>query len=78
MAEKLVGHDHKVCHLEGQCWADEGPDFPHAPAETVIVAVTPGDSPAAEFIPQREVDAAIRTMMEKENRRWPSKSNWRN
>jgi hypothetical protein len=27
MAEKFAGHDYKVCHLEGQWWADDGSDF---------------------------------------------------
>ena len=62
MAEKLVGHDYKVCHLEGQWWADDGSDFRmHQPKRwrwRLLIRV-----PA--FITPREVDAAIKAVIEK-------------
>ena len=62
MAEKFAGHDYKVCHLEGQWWAQDGTDFhTHQPKEwqwRLLIRVP-------EFITQREVDAAIKTAIEK-------------
>lgn len=62
MAEKFAGHDYKVCHLEGQWWADDGSDFrTHQPKEwqwRLLIRVP-------EFITQKQVDAAIRTAMAK-------------
>jgi hypothetical protein len=62
MAEKFVGHDYKVCHLEGQWWAENGSDFRrHQPKEwrwRLLIRVP-------EFVSQGEVDAAIKTVLEK-------------
>ena len=62
MAEKFAGRDYKVCHLEGQWWADNGSDFrTHQPKEwqwRLLIRVP-------EFISQKEVDAAIKTVLEK-------------
>jgi len=62
MAEKSAGYDYKVCHLEGQWWAEDGADFrTHQPKEwewRLMIRVP-------EFITQREVDAAIKTVLAK-------------
>lgn len=62
LAEKLVGQDYKVCHLEGQWWAEDGSDFHmHQPKQwrwRLLIRVP-------EFIMQRAVDAAIKTVIEK-------------
>jgi hypothetical protein len=62
MAEKLAGHDYKVCHLEGQWWADDGSDFrTHQAREwqwRLLIRVP-------EFINQNQVDAAIQTVLAK-------------
>jgi len=62
MAEKLAGHDYKVCHLEGQWWAEDGVDFrAHQPKEwqwRLLVRVP-------DFIKQKQVDAAIKAVMKK-------------
>ena len=62
MTEKFAGHDYKVCHLEGQWWADDGSDFhTHQPKEwqwRLLIRVP-------EFITQAHVDAAIKTVIEK-------------
>jgi len=62
MAEKIVGHDYKVCHLEGQLWADDGSDFrTHQPNEwqwRLLIRVP-------EFITQKQVEAAVQTAMTK-------------
>jgi len=60
MAEKLAGHDFKVCHLEGQWWAEDAPDFrARRPQEwewRLLIRVP-------EFITQHELDAAIQSVM---------------
>jgi len=62
MAEKFAGHDYKVCHLEGQWWADGSVDFRnHQPKEwqwRLLIRVP-------EFITQTQVDTAIKTVIEK-------------
>ena len=62
MTEKLAGNDYKVCHLEGQWWAENGSDFrTHQPKEwkwRLLLRVP-------EFITRTEVDAAIKTVIEK-------------
>ncbi len=62
MAEKFAGNDYKVCHLEGQWWADDGSDFrSHQPKEwqwRLLIRVP-------EFIAQKQVDAAIATVIAK-------------
>lgn len=62
MAEKFAGHNYKVCHLEGQWWAEDGADFhSHQPKEwqrRLLIRVP-------EFITQTEVDAAIKVVIEK-------------
>lgn len=62
MAEKFAGHDYKLCHLEGQWWAENGSDFrTHQPKEwkwRLLIRVP-------EFITQKEVDAAIKSVIEK-------------
>jgi hypothetical protein len=62
MAEKVAGHDYKVCHLEGQWWADDGSDFrTHQTREwqwRLLIRVP-------EFINQNHVDAAIQTVLAK-------------
>jgi len=62
MAEKFSGHDYKVCHLEGQWWAEDGADFrTHQPKEwewRLLIRVP-------EFITQEEVDDAIKSVMAK-------------
>lgn len=62
MAEKSAGHDYKVCHLEGQWWADDGCDFrahqPKAWQWRLLIRVP-------EFITQKQVDAAIQTVIAK-------------
>ena len=62
MAEKFAGHDYKVCHLEGQWWADDGSDFhTHQPKEwqwRLLIRVP-------EFITQSQLDSAIKTVIEK-------------
>jgi hypothetical protein len=64
MAEKSAGYDYKVCHLEGQWWAEDGADFrAHQPKEwewRLMIRVP-------EFITQREVDAAVRAVLAKGN-----------
>jgi len=60
MAEKYAGHDYKVCHLEGQWWAQGGTDFrTHQPKEwqwRLLIRVP-------EFITQTEVNDAIKTVV---------------
>jgi hypothetical protein len=62
MAEKFAGHDYKVCHLEGQWWAENGSDFrTHQSKEwqwRLLIRVP-------EFITQNEVNAAIKSVLEK-------------
>ena len=62
MAEKFAGHDYKVCHLEGQWWADDGGDFrtrqPNQWQWRLLIRVP-------EFITQKEVDPAIQTVITK-------------
>ena len=62
MAEKFAGHDYKVCHLEGQWWAEDGADFrSHKPNEwewRLLIRVP-------EFITQAEVSDAIKSVMAK-------------
>lgn len=62
MAEKLTGKDYKVCHLEGQWWADDGSDFrTHQTKEwqwRLLIRVP-------EFITQKQVEAAIQTVVAK-------------
>jgi len=62
MAEKFAGHDYKVCHLEGQWWAEDGADFrTHTPKEwqwRLLIRVP-------EFITQNELDDAIKTVMKR-------------
>ena len=62
MAEKFAGHDYKVCHLEGQWWADNGSDFrTHQPKEwqwRLLIRVP-------DFITQKESDAAIKAVIAK-------------
>ena len=62
MAEKFAGHDYKVCHLEGQWWAEDHADFrTHEPKEwqwRLLIRVP-------DFIKQSEVDDAIKTVMAK-------------
>lgn len=62
MAEKFAGHDYKVCHLEGQWWAENGSDFrTYQPREwqwRLLIRVP-------EFIMQNEVNAAIKSVIEK-------------
>ena len=60
MAEKLAGNDYKVCHLEGQWWAEDGSDFrTHQTKEwqwRLLIRVP-------EFINQTQVDAAVQTVL---------------
>lgn len=62
MAEKMAGHDYKVCHLEGQWWADKACDGQSLQAEAfewkLLIRVP-------EFITQKDLDAAIRSVMAK-------------
>jgi len=62
MAEKFAGHDYKVCHLEGQWWAEDKCDFrSHQPQEwqwRLLIRVP-------EFITQKELDRAIKSVMAK-------------
>ena len=62
MAEKMAGHDYKVCHLEGQWWADKACNGhslqPEAVDWRLLIRVP-------EFITQEEVDAAIATVIAK-------------
>lgn len=62
MAEKFAGHDYKVCHLEGQWWAENGSDFrTHQPREwqwRLLIRVP-------EFITQNQVNAAIKSVIDK-------------
>jgi hypothetical protein len=62
MAEKFAGHDYKVCHLEGQWWAGGGSDFhTHQTKEwqwRLLIRIP-------EFITQKEVDGAIKTVIAK-------------
>ena len=62
MAEKFVGHDYKVCHLEGQWWAEGCEDFrTHKPEEwewRLLIRVP-------EFVTQTQVDAAIKSVVAK-------------
>lgn len=63
-AEKLAGHDFKVCHLEGQWWAhnEAGLDFrSRDPKEwewRLLIRVP-------EFITQKDLDAAIQSVLTK-------------
>ncbi len=62
MAEKFAGHDYKVCHLEGQWWAEDGADFRTHPSkewEWRLMIRVP------EFITQKDVDAAIKAALAK-------------
>ncbi len=62
MAEKSAGFDYKVCHLEGQWWAEDGSDFrTHQPKEwewRLMIRVP-------EFITQRDVDVAVKAALAK-------------
>jgi hypothetical protein len=62
MTEKISGHDFKVCHLEGQWWAEDSADFrTHKPTEwewRLMMRVP-------EFITQQELDSAIKTVLAK-------------
>jgi len=62
MAEKFAGHDYKVCHLEGQWWAEDGTDFrTHTPKEwewRLLIRVP-------EFIAKAELEDAIKSVMSK-------------
>jgi len=62
MAEKFAGHDYKVCHLEGQWWAEDHCDFrEHHPKDwqwRLLIRVP-------DFITQKEVDDTIKTVMAK-------------
>jgi len=62
MAEKLAGHDYKVCHLEGQWWANGGTDLhAHRPKEwqwRLLIRVP-------EFILQGDLQASIQSVIEK-------------
>jgi hypothetical protein len=62
MAEKFAGHDYKVCHLEGQWWADDQCDFRTHEAKDwlwrLLIRVP-------EFITQKELDNAIKTVLAK-------------
>lgn len=62
MAEKFAGHDYKVCHLEGQWWAENGSDFrtrqPRDWQWRLLIRVP-------EFVGQEEVDAAIKAVIAK-------------
>jgi len=62
MTEKFAGHDYKVCHLEGQWWAEDGTDFrTHQPKEwkwRLLIRVP-------EFITQKEVTEAIQGVVKK-------------
>jgi len=62
MGGENVGHDYKVCHLEGQWWADDAADFrSYQPKEwrwRLLIRVP-------EFITQKQVDGAIQTVMAK-------------
>ena len=62
MAEKFAGHDFKVCHLEGQWWADGGADFrTHKPNEwqwRLLIRIP-------DFITAQELDDAIETVVRK-------------
>jgi hypothetical protein len=69
MAEKLAGHDYKVCHLEGQWWTDDGSDFrTRQPKEwqwRLLIRV-PG------LITQKELDDAIETVVRKKKEPLPT------
>lgn len=62
MAEKYSDHDYKVCHLEGQWWAQDETDFrTHAPREwewRLLIRVP-------VFITQQHLDAAIASVIAK-------------
>jgi len=62
MTEKRAGYDYKVCHLEGQWWAEDGSDFrTHQPQEwdwRLMIRVP-------EFLTQKELDAAIKAVLVK-------------
>jgi hypothetical protein len=62
MAEKTAGYDYKVCHLEGQWWAEDGADFrSHQPKDwewRLMIRVP-------EFITQKEIDAAVKAVLTK-------------
>ena len=62
MAEKFVGHDFKICHLEGQWWAEGGSNFHAHHAKDwqwrLLIRVP-------EFITQIELHAAIKSVIEK-------------
>ncbi|HXJ88031.1 MAG TPA: GyrI-like domain-containing protein [Candidatus Binatia bacterium] len=62
MSEKFAGHDYKVCHLEGQWWAENGSDFHvHQPKTwqwRLLIRVP-------EFITRTEVETAMKSVLEK-------------
>lgn len=62
MAEKSIGFDYKVCHLEGQWWAEDGCDFrTHQPKEwewRLMIRVP-------EFITEKDVDVAVKAVLAK-------------
>jgi hypothetical protein len=61
MAEKTTGHDYKVCHLEGLWWTDDGNFEGHTPEDwrwKLLIRVP-------EFISEREVQPAIKSVMAK-------------
>ena len=64
MAEKLAGHDYKVCHLEGQWWVQNEADAhfrAHAAKEwdwRLLIRVP-------DFITQKELDSAIESVIAK-------------
>ena len=69
VAEKFAGHDYKVCHLEGQWWADDGTDFrAHQPKEwhwRLLIRVP-------DFVTQKELDDAIETVVRKKKEQLPT------
>lgn len=62
MAEKMAGHDYKVCHLEGQWWADKACDGKSLQPEEyewrLLIRVP-------EFVTQKELDGAVRSVLAK-------------
>ena len=62
MTEKFAGHDYKVCHLEGQWWADGGCDFrkldPKEVRWKLLIRIP-------TFLTQKKVDAAVQSVIQK-------------
>ena len=62
MAGKTAGHDYKVCHLEGQWWAEDGADFRTHEAKEwewrLLIRIP-------DFVTHNDLEAAVRSVMAK-------------